>query len=353
VRGLRFGSFGLSFDQWLEGMGAWTLFQSGAASPLLSLKLLAAHDSALPTDTIAPPPSHDDSHAISPPGMTAESLAIDPPVIWLLPENESPPAPLLPLATGGGDSAASSSATPAAGIQEDSAPMAPPTLHPGGLFIDNDHIVLGAGIDSLVVPNGSDYYFTAADGVVEAGHTLTVSGRSLGAGNHLSFDGSAETGAHFMLEGGADSDLLVGGKAGDLLQGGGGADMLAGGGGADRFLYTSASDSTGAAHDTIVDFTFGEDVIDLPVTVQGLDAAVTGGALSQGSFDTDLSALLGGTIFEAGHALFVTPDSGDLAGHTFLVVDANGEAGYQPGADFVIELPSPPPVDFHGTGFLG
>ena len=177
MRGLRFASLGLSFDQWLEGMGAWTLFQSGAASPLLALKLLAAHDSALPTDTIAPPTSHDDSHAISPPGMTAESLGIDPPVIWLLPENESPPAPLLPVATGGGDGAAASSAAPTSGAQDDSIPMTPLTDHPGGLFFDNDHIVLDASTDRIALPNGSDYDFTVADGVVGAGQTLTVSGR--------------------------------------------------------------------------------------------------------------------------------------------------------------------------------
>ena len=35
-------------------------------------------------------------------------------------------------------------------------------------------------------------------------------------------------------------------------------------------------------------------------------------------------------------------DAGDLAGQTFLVVDANGEAGYQAGADYVIQLIAPP-----------
>ena len=30
--------------------------------------------------------------------------------------------------------------------------------------------------------------------------------------------------------------------------------------------------------------------------------------------------------------------AGNLAGHTYIIVDANGVAGYQAGADFVIEL---------------
>ena len=35
-----------------------------------------------------------------------------------------------------------------------------------------------------------------------------------------------------------------------------------------------------------------------------------------------------------------TPTSGNLAGHAFLIVDGNGTAGYQAGADLVIELTS-------------
>jgi hypothetical protein len=33
-----------------------------------------------------------------------------------------------------------------------------------------------------------------------------------------------------------------------------------------------------------------------------------------------------------------TPDRGTLAGHTFLIVDANGTAGYQAGQDYVIDI---------------
>jgi hypothetical protein len=35
-----------------------------------------------------------------------------------------------------------------------------------------------------------------------------------------------------------------------------------------------------------------------------------------------------------------TPDGGNLAGHTFLVVDVNGAAGYQAGQDYVFQLDS-------------
>ena len=37
--------------------------------------------------------------------------------------------------------------------------------------------------------------------------------------------------------------------------------------------------------------------------------------------------------------MLYSPDAGDLAGTLFLVVDGNGEAGYQAGEDFVFALP--------------
>jgi Ca2+-binding RTX toxin-like protein len=58
-------------------------------------------------------------------------------------------------------------------------------------------------------------------------------------------------------------DTLLGYDGDDLLDGGAGADSLCGGGGADIFYYGAVADSTGAAPDTIEDFTPGEDVIDL------------------------------------------------------------------------------------------
>jgi hypothetical protein len=39
------------------------------------------------------------------------------------------------------------------------------------------------------------------------------------------------------------------------------------------------------------------------------------------------------------------PTAGDLAGTLFLVVDGNGQAGYQPGEDFVFALPGAAPAD--------
>jgi len=71
----------------------------------------------------------------------------------------------------------------------------------------------------------------------------------------------------------------------------------------------------------------------VPTAVIG---AVTFGALSQASFDSDLAAAVG--ALPGGQALLFQPDSGDLAGETYLVVDQNGSTGYQSGQDLVIHL---------------
>jgi hypothetical protein len=229
---------------------------------------------------------------------------------------------------------------------------------------NDDQLVIGGDVGSLgldpnmdyieqvVLLGGSSYTLSAGDSNVAPGHSLTINGMPLGAGDSLIFDGSAEKDGRFDLDGGNGADSLTGGAGADLLYGWGGADTMTGGEGADRFLYTAVSDSTGVHYDTITDFHFGEDVIDLPVTVTALDKAVTHGSLSTASFDADLSAALGASALGAGHAVLFTADKGELSGQTFLVVDANGQAGYQAGEDYVIHLASAPPADLSGHAFL-
>lgn len=88
--------------------------------------------------------------------------------------------------------------------------------------------------------------------------------------------------------GGSGADLIVGNEAGNDMQGNagadtiaghGGADTLRGGEGADTFLYYSATDSTAAASDRIMDFTSGSDRIDLRlIAATGFSVAAEGGA---------------------------------------------------------------------------
>lgn len=74
-----------------------------------------------------------------------------------------------------------------------------------------------------------------------------------------SFDGLFGLDGNDQLFGGVGADALVGGKGADILSGGG----LDGAG--DAFIYQSLSDSTvtKSGRDTITDFEFGPDKIDL------------------------------------------------------------------------------------------
>ena len=69
------------------------------------------------------------------------------------------------------------------------------------------------------------------------------------------------------LDGGEGDDVLFGDEGDDVLDGGAGNDTLAGGEGADRLTGGAGADvfvyGAGQGNDTIVDFTDGEDAIDL------------------------------------------------------------------------------------------
>jgi hypothetical protein len=56
------------------------------------------------------------------------------------------------------------------------------------------------------------------------------------------------------------------------------------------------------------------------------------------TFDANLASAVGAARLAAHHAVLFTPSAGAHLGKTFLIVDANGVAGYQAGADLVILL---------------
>ena len=80
----------------------------------------------------------------------------------------------------------------------------------------------------------------------------------------------------------------------------------------------------------------------------GIDATVAG-HLSKGSFISDLADAVDGHLGKH-HAVLFTPDSGNLSGKTFLVVDLNGVAGYQANADLVVQLTNAQHVGNIGVG---
>jgi Ca2+-binding RTX toxin-like protein len=134
------------------------------------------------------------------------------------------------------------------------------------------------------------------------------------------------------------SDTLVGGDGGDALTGGAGADLIDGGNNADILIYSAVSDSTGPQYDTINGFDSLADHIDTPATISGVGSWLKTGSLSTASFDADLAAAINAAKLGANHAVLFTADAGTLSGHTFVVVDVNGSAGYQSGQDLVMEL---------------
>jgi Ca2+-binding RTX toxin-like protein len=214
-----------------------------------------------------------------------------------------------------------------------------------GVTLGSDTLV---NVEKIVLDAGFNYNLTTDDATVAAGARLTVDASALGAGQELTFNGSAETDGHFLITGGAANDVLIGGAGNDTLIGGGDNNKFTGGLGADHivatyaehdgFIYNDVNDSTGLAHDVITDFSATVQTFDLDVTVTGINSEITSGKLTASNFDANLATAVSATHLAAGHAVLFAPTTGSFAGHTFLIVDANGVAGYQAGQDYVFDL---------------
>lgn len=192
-------------------------------------------------------------------------------------------------------------------------------------------------IETLQLVAGHSYDVTTHNTTVSPGDRLVVTA-PLGATFSLTFDGSAEKDGNFTISAGLGVDRLTGGDGNDTFTGGNGGDILAGRSGDDTFNYTGADNSNGVAHDTIKGFVAADDLINTPVAIGGVDATVAHGKLTSSHFDAQLARAVRGHDLDNFHAVIFTPDSGSLAGHTFLIVDLNNSAGYQAGLDLVIEL---------------
>jgi hypothetical protein len=236
--------------------------------------------------------------------------------------------------------------------------------------IEKFRVLRGTNTDFGYEGGGTfNYNITTVDANVPAGGLLVVQGGSLQVGEHLTFNGSAETNGRFQVFGGRDDDTLVGGagddhllgRAGDdtltgnggadRLRGGLGGDAMNGGAGADVFVYAAlpsapdnpytvaALESASLNYDTITGFNYAEDRIDLPQTVASLAQLLTG-SLSEASFDADLAAAVNGALNPNAAVLF-TANAGDHSGDTFLIIDADNNGSYQANVDYVIQLASP------------
>ena len=219
-------------------------------------------------------------------------------------------------------------------------------LELSGDYSSGVELTVPSFVDTIIARPGHDYNLIAADENVAAGDTLTIDAMPLADTGQMVFDGSAESDGRFVFFGSELGDVFFGGAGDDRVLGLGGADVLSGGGGSDTFAYYDAGQSSGAGYDTLADFQAGVDHIDLVGAVSGFAAAIAGGTLSVDSFDDDLGAVLGG--LGPSQAVWFAPDAGDLAGQIFLVVDANGIAGYQEGEDYVFAVAGTPLADLTG-----
>ncbi|HEY1707867.1 MAG TPA: calcium-binding protein [Rhizomicrobium sp.] len=249
---------------------------------------------------------------------------------------------------------------------------------PGTTYTTADHINGGGGDDLAIIGttgtqalilgapsmqniatlqiNGGDYTIKTLDNLVGAGKTMSITMLDPNGTDPLNFNGSAETDGAFHVQSESGADRITTGAGNDTIEAHGGADIINPGAGSDTLVYDAATDSTSVNYDTIVGFDFANDKFDLPGTglVTSIDTAITKGRLTTANFDAKLEAITAqGTAHQlnAGHAVLFTPDSGELAGKTFLIVNADGAVGYNPGTDYVIELNAPKGT-LHTTDFI-
>ncbi|HEX4295088.1 MAG TPA: bluetail domain-containing putative surface protein, partial [Rhizomicrobium sp.] len=192
----------------------------------------------------------------------------------------------------------------------------------------------GANIAAMSVAELAALSANGVDQIVTTDHQLTL---SLAQFNALSVGTDFAT--TVTINGTAGNDSITVGNNNYHLVGGAGADTMTVGTGHDAFVYNSASESTGPTYDTIVGFDAMRDQFVLNTSVTGINTAVNSGALDSGAnFNTELASDIGAGQLGANHAVLFTASSGNLAGHTFLIVDTNGVAGYQAGQDLVIDV---------------
>ena len=242
-------------------------------------------------------------------------------------------------------------------------------IGPGGNWTFNATTITNVESIGFVHGGGSANSFDIVlnDGNVAAGQTLSIDATETNSlvNDTVTIDGSAETDGHFAFKNGFASTAFYGGALSDSFNlGHDQRATVAGNGGADTFKaatftagdvtssihdtfeYNAVSDSTSVTYDTITNSRALGDyfyVSPLGGAVTGVDTAVTTGSLSTATFDSDLASDVGAGQMAAHHAVLFTANAGTLSGHTFLVIDVNGTAGYQASADLVIDV----------TGFTG
>lgn len=216
------------------------------------------------------------------------------------------------------------------------------------------------GVEKIVLSAGGEYHLNFDPSVI-SDSGLTIDGHALGRHDNMSVAVTATTNKSLYVIGGRSEDTLAGGDGNDVLKGGKGHDTIIGGGGADRLIggtgsdcyhYHQASDSTGAQFDTVRGFNQSDgDMFVVPFAFGHVEATIASGHADILTIDADLTSQVSGLA--AHDAVLFKADSGALAG-TFLIIDFNGEVGYQAGADVVIRLEQTAGLTiFNDNAFIG
>jgi len=197
-------------------------------------------------------------------------------------------------------------------------------------------------IERFEIDGSKAQFLRTSDDNVAAGAKLTIDHIGTGV---LNFNGAFETNGSFRFNGGtgndtfiggAQKDTAIGGDGNDALIGLNGADMLTGGNGTDTFVFLAAVQSSSNGFDVITDFDALQDELRFNISttagvtdfaVKGLDATVTTTSLGK------LEKVLDAAHLGAGHAAVAT-----VGEHVYMVVDANGVAGYQAGSDYLVQI---------------
>lgn len=198
-------------------------------------------------------------------------------------------------------------------------------------FVGVDRFQL-TSVETVKLTAGHTYALIVSD-IAGTGGKLIIDATATTLGDYVVSDNVTE---HLIFKGGAHSDAVFGGEASDTLTGGGGADI---------FGFDMTHPPSGTTYDTVTDLDFAQDNLfvngdDGAIVPSAIDPMLTAGALSQATFMTDLAAAVNSGVLDADAAIIFKPDSGDLGTthHAFLIVDCNSTAGFQAGADLVVDI---------------
>lgn len=168
------------------------------------------------------------------------------------------------------------------------------TFDNGLSWVDRDatDLATGTAYDDLLIGLGGDNHLTG-----KGGNDLLTGLR----GQDRLFGGSGNDrllgrGGADDLRGGPGRDEIYGGLRGDRIEGGAGRDLLSGGHGADTFVFSNPGPSAPSAPDLILDFTRGQDRIDLSGLIAGAaiwrgDGSFTGSGTTELRYLAEAAAL--------------------------------------------------------------